>query len=153
MVVLSISKSKLHCRDQAERTGWDIRVEEIVLIAEYTSDEGPKAEDYFLAFVTREKGEFYYSNVTLNATGVNEVLDELERRLGVSLELTLQSVRGWSSRVLWPPPLVGTPYYRFEQAPPATVWERILRRVRRTRPAYLIADPIQHYLAALLRRE
>lgn len=153
MIALSISESTLHCRDHVEQTGWDIRVNEIVLIAEYTSEEGEKTDDYFLAFVTQEKDELFYSNVTLNASGVSEVLDELEKRVGVPLELKLHSTRGWNSRVLWPPPFTGTPYYQFEQPAPTTIWDRILRRVRRTRPAYRIADPIQDYLSKVLHPE
>jgi hypothetical protein len=148
MVYLGISGTTVYCRSDSGDPGWSIRISEIVLIAEYTTDEGP-ADDYFLAFVTREDGELFYSSVTLSASGINPVLEELEKQYGCSLELKLAPVTEWASRVLWPPQLAGSEYLEAEEMPPPDgLWERFIAKVRRVRPAYRVSRRILQILSS-----
>lgn len=148
MVYLGISDANVHCRSDSGHPGWAIRIGDIVLMAEYTTDQGP-ADDYFLVFVTREDGELFYSSVTLSATGINPVLEELEKHFGCSLELKLASVTKWASRVLWPPQLAGSEYLEAEEVPQPEGWrERLLRKVRSARPAYRVSHRILQVLSS-----
>ena len=149
VIRLSVSDAKLHCHHTAPEEGWSISLSDIVLIAEYTTDEGPHLDDYFLVFVTREQGEFYYSNVTMYAAGINESLTVLERILGCSLDLTLHSSTRWSSRVVWPLKLAGAAYFRYDQVVPEGFWDRVRSRVQGKRIESHVADSICEYLAAL----
>jgi len=122
---------------------------EIVLVAEYTTDDGPSVDDYFLVFVTREDGELFYSSVTMGASGINAALEELEKHLGCSLELKLSARRSWASRVVWPQHLAGSEYLEAEEVPPPDGWrDRLRRRFKGVRPAYRVSDRILQALAA-----
>lgn len=149
MIRLSVSDAKLRCHHAVPDQAWSISIGDIVLIAEYTTDEGPQTDDYFLVFVTREQGELYYSNVTMYAAGINEALTELENILGCPLELTLPSSTSWNSRVVWPRDIAGSPYFRYEQVVPEGFWERLRSRVQGKRIETHLADPICEYLAGL----
>lgn len=148
MVYIGISGPTVHCRSDSGDPGWSIRIGNIVLIAEYTTDQGP-ADDYFLVFVTREEGELFYSSVTLSASGINPVLEELEKHFECSLELKLASVADWASRVLWPPQLAGSEYLEAEEVPRPEGWrERLLRKVKHVRPAYRVSRRILQILSS-----
>jgi hypothetical protein len=148
MVYLGISDANVCCRSDSGDPGWMIRISDIVLIAEYTTDQGP-ADDYFLVFVTREEGELFYSSVTLSASGINPTLEELERQFACSLELKLASVTNWASRILWPPQLAGSQYLEAEDiSPPRGLLERLLRKVRTARPAYRVSPRILQFLSS-----
>jgi hypothetical protein len=148
MVYLGISGATVCCRSDSADPGWTIRISDVVLIAEYTTDEGP-GDDYFLVFVTREEGELFYSSVTLSASGINPVLEELEKQFECSLELKLASVTHWASRVLWPPQLAGSEYLEAEATPPPHgLWGRLLGKVRTARPAYRVSRRILQILSS-----
>jgi hypothetical protein len=147
VIYLGISGATLHCRSDASDPGWSIRTGEIVLVAEYTTDDGPAVDDYFLVFVTKEGEELFYSSVTMRATGVNPVLEELEKELGGSLELKLFSSQGWASRVIWPPHLANVEYLEAEEVPPpAGLADRLLRRFTGARPEYRVSPRILQVL-------
>ena len=143
MIYLGISGPTIHCRSDSTDPGWSIRVSDIVLVAEYTTDDGPAVDDYFLVFVTSESGELFYSSVTMSAAGINAVLEELERQLGGSLELKLFSSRRWNSRVVWPPHLAGVEYLEADAPPPPEGFaESLFRRFKGVRPEYRVSDRI-----------
>ena len=143
MVYLAISGSSLHCRSDSTDPGWSIQIGEIVLVAEYTTDDGPAVDDYFLVFVTREYGELFYSSVTMSAAGINSVMEDLEKHLGGTLELKLFSTRRRESRVVWPRHLAGVEYLEPEEiAPPSGLREQLLRMFRGVRPTYRVSERI-----------
>jgi hypothetical protein len=143
VIFLGISGPTLHCRSDAADPGWSIRTSDIVLVAEYTTDAGPAVDDYFLVFVTRESGELFYSSVTMSATGINAVLEDLESQLVGPLELRLFSSRRWASRVVWPQHLANLEYLEVEETPePDGLGERLFRRFRGVRPKYRVSDRI-----------
>ena len=147
MIYLGISGPTLHCRGDSTDPGWSIRISDIVLVAEYTTDDGPAVDDYFLVFVTREYGELFYSSVTMSAKGINAALEALENQLGNSLELKLSSRRAWASRVVWPQHLAGVEYLEAEEVPPPEGWrERLLTKFKGTRPTYRVSQRILQVL-------
>ncbi|HKF49167.1 MAG TPA: hypothetical protein VKB38_17545 [Terracidiphilus sp.] len=148
MVQLHVFDAKLHCHDHDQGEGWSIPIRDIVLIAEFTTDQGPQCDDYFLEFVTREQDELFYSYVTMYASGIDDALAKLEAGLRCALELKLPASTEYRSRVVWPPQLAGAEYFRFEQAAPEGVWKRLTTRVKKDRQVTPhIADPIKDYLA------
>jgi hypothetical protein len=149
VVRLSVSDAKLHCHHEVPNQSWSISVSDIVLIAEYTTGGGPNVDDYFLVFVTREQGEFYYSNVTMYAAGINESLTELERVMGCSFDLALSSSTNLSSRVVWPAKLAGSAYFRYDQVVPEGFWDRLRSKVQGKRIESHVADSVCEYLAGL----
>jgi hypothetical protein len=149
VIRLSVSDAKLHCHHEVPDQSWSVSISDIVLIAEYTTEGGPDVDDYFLVFVTREEGEFYYSNVTMYGAGIDESLTELERVMGCSLELALVSSTTWNSRVVWPAKLAGSAYFRYDQAVPEGFWNRVRSSVQGKRIESHVADSICEYLAAL----
>jgi hypothetical protein len=153
VVRLSISDEKLHCHNPVANQGWSIAISDIVLIAEYTTDEGPRVDDYFLVFITREQGELYYSILTMYAAGINESLGKLEGTLGCSLELTLHSSTGLNSRVVWPPEVAGSAYFRYEEVVPEGIWDKLRSRVAGKRMESHVADAIREYLAVRIEPE
>ncbi len=147
MIYLGISGPTVFSRSDSTEPGWTIRIGDIVLIAEYTTDHGP-ADDYFLVFVTREDGDLFYSSVTMSAAGINAVLDQLEQQLGGSLELKLASVKSWASRVLWPPNLAGSEYLEAEEVPaPRGLREQLLRKLKGVKQTYRVSQRLLQTLS------
>lgn len=147
MVQLHVFDAKLHCRDQEQGDGWTIPIREIVLIAEFSTNQRP-LDDYFLEFVTCEQGELYYSYVTMFASGIDDALAKLEACMRCKLELTLASSTEFNSRVVWPPHLAGSPFFRYERVVPEGLWNKLWSRVKGGRITSHIADPIRDFLAA-----
>lgn len=48
---------------------WTLAFEDIVLMAEYKTDEEPDLDDYFLVFVTFEDGATFYATATFYSEG------------------------------------------------------------------------------------
>jgi hypothetical protein len=143
MIYLGISGPTLFCRGDSTDPGWSIRITDVVLVAEYTTDQGPSVDDYFLVFVTKEHGELFYSSVTMSATGINAALEEMETQLGGDLELKLSATRCWASRVVWPRHLAGVEYLEAEAVPPPDGWrDRLIRMLKGSRPEYRVSSRI-----------
>src|SRR5262249_25546280 len=64
---LRVDGSSLECNDDSGFTRWSLSIQTIVLIAEYTTNEGPWLDDYFLVFVTVEEGKLYFSTCSFYA--------------------------------------------------------------------------------------
>src|SRR3954452_276863 len=105
--------------------GWTLPIEAIVLIAEYTTNEGPYVDDYFLTFITVEDGQLFYSSCSFYAEGRDAALLEISDRLGSPVELGLAGSTEWTSRVIWPPSLKGMAYFTFETIPPKNVFQKL----------------------------
>jgi hypothetical protein len=148
VVQLHVFDAKLHCHDQDQGEGWTISIRDIVLIAEYTTNQGPRFDDYYLEFVTREQNELYYSYVTMFASGIDDALAKLEACLRNKLDLKLASSTDFNSRVVWPAQIAGSPFFRYERVVPDGFWKQLRSRVSGTQIASHIADPIRDYLAA-----
>jgi hypothetical protein len=87
--------------------GWTVKLADVRLIGEYTTADGPFVDDYFLVFLTAEKGGWY--EASLCATGMERFLTELGVALGAPTRLALCSSTAWRTRVVWPPTVEGEP--------------------------------------------
>lgn len=125
-VKLEIDGEVLKCRDQKGTVVWETPISKIVLIAEYTSNEGPWIDDYYLHFWTNEGGQLFRCTATLHADGRDEMLQSLSAKLGAKLELGLCDATWWTSRIVWPPELLGHVYYSFRESQPKSWLQRAL---------------------------
>ena len=79
---------------------WSLPVDKITLLAEYTTNEGPYLDDYFLVFVFRSADEWRFRVASFYAEGRDDVLASLAAGWGASVELGLQSSTQWRSRTV-----------------------------------------------------
>jgi hypothetical protein len=82
---------------------WQVPITDLVLIAEFTTDTGPWAEDYYDVFGAGHPPQFYQISLWM-AGGVLPILStRLDHKLAPGL---IQSTE-WRSRIMWPPALDG----------------------------------------------
>lgn len=149
MILLEICDSKLNCyRDKqenefSERTlSWSVEIDDILLIAEYTTNEGPYCEDYFLVFVT--KPNIY--QCTFYAEGTNTIIEQLSAIFNKPLQLKLCDSTDWKSNVIWPTQLEGNEYFHFTKIKPNKLLSKIRAVLLGPQLEYKIAQPIQNFL-------
>lgn len=94
--------------------GWSLPSTEVRLIGEYTNENGPWLDDYFLVFLASSDGA--WNQASFYATGRDEVLAELGQVLGTKLDLGLCNSANFKSRIIWPPNLAGK---KFVEAVPS----------------------------------
>jgi hypothetical protein len=99
---------------------WQIPVENIMLMAEYTTDEGPLIDDYFVVFVASDGDEWNIATASFYSDGRDRIVRSLAQRWGSDIELSLSNSTEWKSRVAWPSPLVGREYFEFREVVPRT---------------------------------
>jgi len=79
---------------------WSLAISEISLIGEYTNENGPMADDYFLVFLSaKEPGWF---EASFYGEGRDEILKELSDLLGSELSCGLAHSTTFTSQVIWP---------------------------------------------------
>ena len=144
--LLRITNSNLECLDSTGTMLWSLPIESIVLVAEYTSDEGPYFDDYFLVIVTVEECKFYFSTCALYSGGSDEVLSILGERLGSPIQLGLIFSTKWQSRVTWPAEMAGTEYFTFTTVPAETLVEKFKKSLLGPTYEYAISKRVQEYL-------
>lgn len=116
---------------------WQMPLERIVLVAEFTNDEGPKREDHFLVFWSFEEGELHRALAGFHAEGRDEAVHALSGYWQTDLELALAASGQWKSRVVWPKELEDRLYLALEDVP-ADSWRQKIRGA--------LFGPVQQYL-------
>jgi hypothetical protein len=79
---------------------WELPISEITIIGEYTNEDGPFADDYFIAFLT--DAEPGWLEASFYGEGRDSMLEELSRVLGSDLSCGLAHSTTFTSRILWP---------------------------------------------------
>jgi hypothetical protein len=144
--LLQIRGENLELASSTGMPRWSLPVKSILLIAEYTTNEGPYVDDYFLVFVTAEESKVYFSTCPFSSAGIGEGLNLLQQRLGSPIQLELQGSTEWKSRVAWPPEMQGTQYFTFKLAPAETFTEKIKKRLLGPTYEYAISSAVREYL-------
>jgi hypothetical protein len=90
---------------------FSLPVEEIAVIGEFTTNNGPVIDDWFLVFVCRG-GDWF--EVSVYSDGSEGVLEGLSTALGANLDLGLVASTDFASRVVWPTEIAGRPLFEFE---------------------------------------
>lgn len=93
-------------------SSWDLPLAEVSVIGEYTNEDGPFIDDYFLVFVTRNnlqwfEGSFYGAER-------DDLMRELSRLLDSELSLKLSHSTVFASRILWPDYLCENELFTFK---------------------------------------
>lgn len=90
---------------------WELSLKDVSVIGEYTNEDGPFADDWFLVFV--EKGEPDWNEASVYAAGKDEVLADLESAFGIKLTCALHDSVTFKSRVLWPRTMLDEKLFEF----------------------------------------
>lgn len=146
---LELQGTRLRCLAEAGER-WSVEVCDLILIAEYTTDEGPYADDYFLVFVSLRDGKLVSAECSLYAQGRDEAMHALGERLGDAIAWRLFGSTVWASNVLWPPSLAGAEYLTLSAVQPAgwgAWWRRLLRGQEHERR---LSDGVRAYLGGRL---
>jgi hypothetical protein len=116
---------------------WEMPIDDIGLVGEYTTDAGPWLCDYFVVLVPRPGEEWW--ELCDETNGLRDAVDTLARRLG-PLRFALANVPGWASRIVWPPSGEGQPLFDTKPVPPPPT---LLGRLK-----HRITDPVYYLLTA-----
>jgi hypothetical protein len=113
-------------RYQSEFFGtWTLPASEVFLFGEYTTDQGPVIDDWFMVFVPAGKREWYEASVY--AEGADQFRSQLAAQLNVdTLYGELASHTDYASRIIWPSQLAGRPLFKFEEVN-MSLWEKVVR--------------------------
>ena len=112
-------------RSSESKLIWTAAAKDIVLMAEYTTNEGPYVDDYFLVFVTVENGTRYFATASFYSEGCDEVIKQLAEQWKTPIELGLANSTNWKSRVVWPSALAGQEYFEFVEIQPNTFMTKL----------------------------
>ena len=124
---------------------WKLPIPALVLIGEYTTNEGPYKDNYFIEFVSVEDGEAFFSRVSCYAEGLEQAFSGLEKTLGQPLLLELYASTDWNSRVVWPPALSGKPFLSPTQA--TSTFKAVMQRLGIRGPDQLVSAEVKAYIA------
>ena len=101
---------------------WQISISEIIAFGEYTTDNGPYIDDWFMVFVTRD---FNWVEASNYCAGADDVRTALAQRWGVeSLYGKLWGHTDFASRVIWPTELADQPLFGFSERKQSN-WDKI----------------------------
>lgn len=109
---LAVSEGVLEYRDERRHLRWRLKPENIALVAEYTTNEGPFGDDWFLVFAVANKTP-YFMTCSVYSDGSDEALKFLRTRFAIEPRLTNSTE--WKSVVLWPKEIEGSPLIEFSQ--------------------------------------
>lgn len=121
----------------------------VKVIGEYTNQNGPFADDYFICFVTDSPG---WTEVSFYAEGRGRLLAGIEAYFGAEILLGLCGSTDFNSRILWPPRLVGRDFLEFKPIRPQSLWSRFIRSIVPGVSLHL-SQVVQHYLHERKYRE
>ena len=116
-----VSEDVLEYRDERGHLLWQLKPENIVLVAEYTTNEGPFGDDWFLVFAVANKIP-YFMTCSVYSDGRDAALEFLRTRFAIEPKLTNSAE--WKSVVLWPKAIEGATLIEFSQREPRNWRER-----------------------------
>jgi hypothetical protein len=118
---LSINNGELRYEYKG-KVVWSIRLIDLRLIGEWTTDHGPHGEDYFFAFVSGWPPLWHEAPVGANP----RIMEELEKEIGQPLRVGLAACTTFKSRVVWPPELQGHDLFKYTPQPrPRGLFKRL----------------------------
>jgi hypothetical protein len=117
----AVSEDVLEYRDERGHLLWRLKPEDIVLVAEYTTNEGPFGDDWFLVFAVANKIP-YFMTCSVYSDGRDTALEFLRTRFAIEPKLTNSTE--WKSVVLWPKVIAGATLIEFSQREPRNWRER-----------------------------
>lgn len=139
---LEVREGRLRYRSEVYGE-WDLPVEAIRLIGEWTDEAGPFADDYFLVFAA---GTGPWRSASFYAEGMLQALLDLEAPLGESLRTGLAGSTRLASRVIYPRELTGRPLLRFRLGRAGRAWRRVQQWFGRRRVGMVPTAEVRAFL-------
>jgi hypothetical protein len=102
---------------------FSIPLSEIAVIGEFTTNNGPFIDDWFLVFVRHGGGEWFEASIY--AEGVESFWEQLSAALGSTMVGSLSASTEFASRIIWPIALAGRPLFRFSPVTDSGLLRRI----------------------------
>lgn len=127
--------------DSEDQTGWELSINEIRAVIEYTTEEGPFVPDHFLVFVDRSATEYH---LPLEAAGCLELAEQVGRTLGADIDLKLSASSTFASRVVFPGAIAGVEGYKLEKTKQSLA-QRIFRLGQEAR--MILSDEVRGSLS------
>lgn len=130
------------CYTSGDYGTWSFPAKDLRVLGEYTNDQGPFLDDWFMVFVTTGKDGWY--EASSYSDGIEEFLTQLTAHLKTHpLRCELAASADYASRILWPGPLNGQPLFEFDGI--ALPWWRRWLRAERCRIQIRIRPEVQEY--------
>lgn len=109
--------------EEKEDIIFQLPIKEIVFIGEYTNDQGPYFDDWFLFVVDNEGNTFQISMYSLN---IDLVMKKLSKIFGFSRSLDLVNSSDWKSISLFPKNFYGQEFLGLVKKEPRNIIRRFL---------------------------
>src|SRR5690242_7935711 len=148
---LQIVDDELRCTDDKGTIRWSVAVPDIILIAEYTTNEGPMIDDYYLVFCFLDGDRAMFATCPFYATGREAAFGTLARMLGSPIQLGLAHSTDFSSRVLWPPHVEGQAYLTFKSEQSRDICKRLKAYVLGHTTEQFLSNSVQNYIRSQMR--
>jgi hypothetical protein len=102
-----------------------IDVDKIKVIGEFTTADGPYADDWFLTFITQKD----WIEIPMYTNGMTNFLTDLGKILKADLNAKLTNSADWKTRIMFPNEFKEKELYEIENVEPKTFWEKIKKRI------------------------
>ena len=127
----AIASSELHVEDgvllyESGEGSFRLPLRDIVLVGEYTTPDGPGADDYFLVFFTRDGSRH---DASFYSEGRDTALAVLSDHWRVPLPLRLSASTSLASNIVWPASHAGQPLFEFRRPPATNLVSRLRERI------------------------
>ena len=99
-----------------------IAVDEIKLIGEYTTGNGPLIDDWFIVFMTSATD---WKQISEYTPGMPEMLQELGQLLDAEIVGSLSWSTSWRTNIIWPPSVAEVEMWDVLTQLPETLWQKI----------------------------
>lgn len=125
---------------------WRTPISSILLIAEYTTNEGPYVDDYFVEFWSLKDGYVLRARTSFYASGRDDAFARIAKELKANLTFGLTGSTEWASRIMWPPELEGHPYFDFRDVKLTNLREKTAQLFFGSGQEYFLAGEVQAFL-------
>jgi hypothetical protein len=99
-----------------------IPVDDIKLIGEYTTGNGPMVDDWFIVFMTSPTD---WKQISEYTPGMQEMLQALGQLLDAPVVCSLFNSTCWKTSIIWPPSVAEMEMWDVQTKPPVTLWQKL----------------------------
>jgi hypothetical protein len=145
LIRLAVQDQFLECFIN-DKLNWRTPIASILLIAEYTINEGPHVDDYFVDLWSPENGSLLKAHISFYAAGRDDAFARIAAELKTDLTFGLTGSTEWASRVMWPPPLAGHQYIDFRDIESTNWRDMIARRLLGPTQDCFLTGEVQTFL-------
>lgn len=100
---------------------WEVPLKDIAIIGEYTTEDGPLADDYFVCIIDKSD----IQHILGSEEGAFELMKEISEKLKFDLDPKLMLSTDFSSRIMYPTSAKGKPLFDIVEIKPKSLTGRI----------------------------